>query len=486
MKYFLILLISLFLLFIKANNYIVIPFNELKSGEETEVKDAEELLNNLSFLKLYTDFYLGNTPYRLPTLIDQNVDFFALTENNEKELMSRYDYNPLISESIKIMDKNNKIYLFNNKHEFIEATEVFHFITNEGDLSLIYSNKDLGKIDANKYKAYLYINFFYHDAEISNYKGVLGLSYNNLNYPSNNFMQELKSKSIINSAIWSVDFPDIDEDTYTRGNIIIGEYPHVYNSKYYKPEEYYKYKLPLNNSNSNGWEIKIDSSSILKNGEVGASCDYLNTISINFGAQMMYAPKSLFEQLKDLYFDELFDSRICDYKKIKINKEKIIFIYCEKNSFSIGQQKKFPKIIFNIKSLGGEFELDYKDVFMTKDDNLYFMIAFSSKEIDDTMSLGQIFLYKYKFTFDYDNKEIGFYRNNLKNEKIAHRIKRAFRGKAFFIILLLIIIVALGFYFYKKGYIGKKKIIDFNTANKNISHFTGDNIEQGYELKNDN
>jgi hypothetical protein len=114
------------------------------------------------------------------------------------------------------------------------------------------------------------------------------------------------------------------------------------------------------------------------------------------------------------------------------------------------------------------------------------MIAFSSKENDDTFKLGQIFLYKYKFTFDYDNREIGFYLNDLKNAKIAHRIKRAFRGKTFFTILLLVVIVIfLCYYLRKKGYIGKKKIIDFNTANKNITHFNNENIEQGYELKTD-
>ena len=104
-------------------------------------------------------------------------------------------------------------------------------------------------------------------------------------------------------------------------------------------------------------------------------------------------------------------------------------------------------------------EFNYKDAFLTVNDkvyltvfNFYFlnnrgslvtyilnslrlMIAFSSKENDDTFKLGQIFLYKYKFTFDYDNREIGFYLNDLKNAKIAHRIKRAFRGKTFFTIL---------------------------------------------------
>jgi hypothetical protein len=59
------------------------------------------------------------------------------------------------------------------------------------------------------------------------------------------------------------------------------------------------------------------------------------------------------------------------------------------------------------------------------------MIAFSSKENDDTFKLGQIFLYKYKFTFDYDNREIGFYLNDLKNAKIAHRIKELLEEKHF-------------------------------------------------------
>ena len=198
---------------------------------------------------------------------------------------------------------------------------------------------------------------------------------------------------------------------------------------------------------------------------------------------MMYAPKKLFEQLKELYFDKLFDNGICDYKKIKIDKEKIIFIFCNKKTFNINEQKKIPKIVFNIQNLGGDLELNYKDVFMIKKDKIYFMVAFSSKEIENTFKLGQIFLYKYKFTFDYDNKEIGFYRNNLKNEKIAHRIKRAFRGKIL-IILFLIILVAAGYYLFKKGVLGKKKIFNFDNS-KNITHFSG-NIDEGYELKTDN
>ena len=483
MKIYLIFFITILFIFIKS--YIIIPFNEIKSLEQENFKDAEELLNEFSFLNLYSEFYLGNSPYKLPVVFKENIDYFALTKNTIKELISSDNYIPSASESLKIIDFNSKIDLYYFKDKFIEATDYFHFLTNEDDLSLIYIDKEKGKINADKYQSYLYISFFFSDSKITNYLGVLGLAYNNFNFPSNNFIKELKTKSVTDSAIWSVDFPDIDEDTYTKGNIIIGELPHIYDPKYYKEDEYYKTKIFINNDTTSDWEIKTDTVSLMKDGNIGASCEYINSITINFGVHMMYAPKSLFEQLKDIYFDKLFDNGICDYKKIKIDKEKIIFVYCEKKSFNINEQKKFPKIIFNIQNLGGDLELNYKDVFMTKNDKIYFMIAFSSKEIYNTFKLGQIFLYKYKFTFDYDNKEIGFYRNNLNNQKISHRIQRAFRGKKL-IIFLIIIIAVCGYYFYKKGFFGKKKLIDFSSANKNITHFPGDNIEQGYELKTDN
>ena len=468
MKYNLIYLIFFIISIVNINSYIVIPFEQVKSEDKSDIKDAEKLIEKLSYLDLYSDFYLGNVPHKLPTLFKYDIDYFTLTENEEVELISKDNYDLSSSESFKIIDEKNQI-----------TTDIFHFLTNDGDISSIYSDKEQGKYDANKYFSYPSINFIYPNSKISYYGGIFGLSNKN----ENNFIKELKSKSAIDTTMWSVDFPDIDEDTYTKGNIIIGEYPHIYDPNYYKEDQYFRYKL----NDAKDWEIKLDSASILKNGDVGTSCFYLKKMTINFGTHLMFAPKDLFEQLKELYFDQLFDKNVCDYKKIKTeDKEKIIFIFCDQKSFDINEQRKFPKIIFNVQSLGGDLELTYKDVFMTENDKVYFMIAFTSKDNEDTIKLGQIFLYKYKFTFDYENNEIGFYRNDLKKEKIAHRIKRAFRGKVFFTILLLIVIIVGLYYFYKKGYIGKKKIINFNIPNNNITHFTGDNIDQGYELKNDN
>ena len=89
----------------------------------------------------------------------------------------------------------------------------------------------------------------------------------------------------------------------------------------------------------------------------------------------MHAPKELFEQLKDLYFNNLFDSGICDYKKIKTDDDKIIVVFCNKKLFNKNEQMNFPSLYFDVQELGGTFKLNYKDVFVTKNDKV-FLIQF--------------------------------------------------------------------------------------------------------------
>ena len=103
-------------------------------------------------------------------------------------------------------------------------------------------------------------------------------------------------------------------------------------------------KIPemYNNDTEIAWKLNIDSMSILKRyyentdkKEIGLSCEYIKSLSLEFGSYMMYAPKKLFEQLKELYFDKLFDNGICDYKKIKTDEDKKIIVYCKKDLFEV-------------------------------------------------------------------------------------------------------------------------------------------------------
>lgn len=491
-------LVFIFVVFISiffVNSYIIIPFQEIRKDETNDFRDVDDFINEVSYLNLYSDFYLGSTSFKLPVLLKSNIDYFALTKNDEEQLKSPENYNPSSSESFKIIESNNKIISENKLYSY--ASETFHFLMSEGEMSSIYSDKGFGEINAINYYSYNNINFLYSKTKKeSHYCGILGFSYYNLENENVNFIYELYQKSLIDSTVWSVDFPDIDEETFKKGNIIIGELPHIYAPQYYKENQYFTTTMPkddINNKDNRSWKIKIDSATIIRQyyenthkKQYGTSIGYLKTISIDFGVYMMYAPMDLFEQLKDIYLNSLFDSGICDYKKIKHDDNKILVVFCDKKLYDKNEQMNFPTIYFDIQSLGGNFELNYKDLFMTKNDKVFLLIAFSSKEITDTIKLGQIFLYKYKFTFDYGKNEIGFYRNDLSSQKVVHRIKRAFRGKSVLIFLLLVII-GLGIYLcYKKGFLIRKKIFDYNAANKNISHFKGKDLEQGYELKTDN
>ena len=491
-KAFFIFLIYL----ISSNSYIIIPFQELENDDIYEFKDVEQLLNELSYLKLYSEFYMGFYTKMLPVFFKKDVDFFYLGELNEDKLKNADNYKTIESSSLKKFEDD---YFLIEENDYKRATETINFLMTEGDIKTIYKDEN-GQIEANNYLKFEHIKLFipYKDYKYINfqyYAGYMGFAYpNNKYYDKTNFLKELKDKALINKTIWSVQFPDIDEDTVKKGNIVIGEYPHIYEPNYYKEEQYLKMKIPemYNNNTEHAWKLNVDSASILKlyyentdKKEIGLSCDYIKSISIEFGLYMMYAPKKLFDQLKELYFENLFDKGICDYKKIKTDEDKIIIVYCDKDLFEVKDQMEFPKIIFDIQKLGGNFELTYKEVFMTKNNKVYLMIAFSSKQIVSNIKLGQIFLYKYQFIFDYDNREIGVYRNDLSSQKVAHRIKRAFRGKQLFVYFVLVAIVIGLCYCYKKGYILKKKAIDYNTVNKNIEHFTGEDIEQGYELRNE-
>ena len=493
-KAFFIFLIYL----ISSYSYIIIPFQELENDDIYEFKDVEQLLNELSYLKLYSEFYMGFYTKMLPVFFKKDVDFFYLGELNEDKLKNADNYKAIESSSLKKFE-DEKYYSLIEENDYKRATETINFLMTEGDIKTIYKDEN-GQIEANNYLKFEHIKLFipYKDYKYVNfqyYAGYMGFAYpNNKYYDKTNFLKELKDKALINKTIWSVQFPDIDEDTIKKGNIVIGEYPHIYEPNYYKEEQYLRMKIPemYNNNTEYAWKLNVDSASILKlyyentdKKEIGLSCDYIKSISIEFGLYMMYAPKKLFDQLKELYFENLFDKGICDYKKIKTDEDKIIIVYCDKDLFEVKDQMEFPKIIFDIQKLGGNFELTYKEVFMTKNNKVYLMIAFSSKQIVSNIKLGQIFLYKYQFTFDYDNREIGVYRNDLSSQKVAHRIKRAFRGKQLFVYFVLVAIVIGLCYCYKKGYILKKKAIDYNTVNKNIEHFTGEDIEQGYELRNE-
>ena len=440
-------LIFSFFFLIQVNTYIILPFNQLNQELENIINsnDITSITTSNSILNLYTSIYLGDTPYKLLLKLSPYNNYFSfISVPNINFIYTNYTfYNPFLSKSLH---RNKNI---NYKEEFREVTDVFYFITNEEDINNIYQKE---KNIKEKFKPYLYLNCFLSNWYFSdNYTGILGLGRNSSNYPQYNFMKELKAKSVINNSIWSVDFNNSNNEfiDYEKGNLIIGEFPHVYNPSRYKSENYYKIKLYedyFNINNNNDWFIKIENSYIYKEGEVRTSSNYINYINIIFGLYTMQAPYFLFEQLKSLFFEKYFSKKICQYQKVlKDNEEKII-IFCSKKNFGKNEQKLFPKIIFYIKNYSEiiQLELNDTDVFVTKNDKVYFMINFDLNGRQDLIKVGQIFLYKYKMVFDYDNEEVGIY--------ISNKINKSRKGYKEIIWIFFIILFGCFFFLgFKKG-----------------------------------
>ena len=446
-------ILNLIILFTFINTYIILPFNQLNPELELLINnnDITNIITSNSILNLYTAIYLGNTPFKLLVKItpyNNHFSFLPVPKINFN--LTKFTlYNPFLSKSLH---RNKNI---NFKEEFREVTDVFYFLTNEDDISNIYMNDNNLKIDEDKYKPYLYLNCFVSNWHFSdNYTGTFGLGRFSDNYPQANFIKELKAKSVINNSIWSMEFNDNDKNTtieYDKGYLVIGEYPHIYNPNKYKSENLYNIKLVNDNTD---WIIKVDNSYIIKQGEVRTSSNYIKYINIIFGLYTMQAPYCLYEQLTSLFFQKYFENKTCQSQHLYKDNIRKTYITCSKKYFDINQIKSFPTIIFYLKKQNNtdniiQFELNYKDVFSTKNDKVYFLINFSPNDRQDMIKVGQIFLSKYKMVFDYESAALGLYISNQINKP---------ENKEIIICIFLFMVLAFFVYFgYKKGYCYKKK-----------------------------
>ena len=440
-----IIFINIIFLFIYANTYIILPFSQLNPYLEYLINNnnISDISTPNSLLNLYSTIYMGNTPFKLLVKLSPYNNFFSFTSIPfiNYTLTNYSFYNPFKSKSLH---RNKAI---NFQEEFREVTDVFYFLTNEDDLNNIYQNKNNFEIVYDMYKPYLYLNCLVSNRYFAdNYTGILGFGKNSNYYKEYNFIDELKAKSVINHSIWSFDF--YNKEKYDKGNLIIGEYPHVYNPKKYKLENYYKIKLnqdKINENNNNDWIIKLDNSYIIKPGEIKTSLNYIKYMNIIFCLHIIEAPYLLFEQLNFIFFEKYFEKKICQYQKIVKDNDEKLFISCSKKNFE--QEKKFfPKIYFTIKNISNiiKFEFNYTDLFETKKDKINFLISFTKNGRQDMIKVGQIFLHKYQIVFGYDNNEIGLYINNS--------IKSKGMNEIIYIIILLIIFFGFVFVGYKKGW----------------------------------
>ena len=170
------------------------------------------------------------------------------------------------------------------------------------------------------------------------------------------------------------------------------------------------------------------------------------------------------------------------------NKNFMIFYYCFKDELFKETFEKFPSLYFSNAELNYEFELDFNDLFYEKDNLVYFLIIFYDFPIEaqnyfltyiSRWELGTPFMKKYFFTYDYDNKYIGFYNNNKSFQNAYNKYKNQNMNSLILIsIVLLILFILFGLYIIKKYVLNNKRINAIELENNNKS-----NINNYYSIE---
>ena len=412
--------IILFFFKIIENKIIVLNFNTkyLKFNKE------KSYLENYFYNLIYTNFKIGNPSQKIESFIFFNISFFYIKGNNLKNhkydqnksstfqeiyetsfLEENYNIGIYSEDSIKIKDNKNKEININN-YNFILSTEL--------------------SINSNDYLP----------SEIG---------FNSVQYGERdkklNIITTLFERNITKSKIFSFEY-----ESKEKGKIIIGDFPHNYNKNYNKNSLHFT-KAQKRKDKFN-WDVLFDDI-IFFNYKMIERKIYLSPES-----NLIVGSKEFHEIILNNFFKEKINKKICFEEKMKnLN---YLFYYCN-NNFNI---KKFDKIKFISKDLNKTFELDFNDVFDEFEGKIYFKIVFNENKNFNYFILGKPFLIKYKFVFNADSNEIGFY-NNLNNKSL-------FSNFIIFILIIFILILIFLIFKYRKK---MKRIIRKYELNDNYEYF---------------
>ncbi len=369
MKFFFNILLTLIIKI--ESSYIKLPFKKFSTYQkETNYIDYLEK-NDIIII-----FEIG-TPYQsIPIFI--NFDLYSFYISGQK-LNGKYNENM----SSSLIQKKQKSYFYSEViREGYESKDKFKL--NDLSNKEIIIN-DLNFIIPTKINEYKINNFI---------ESSLGLKIQDSPDIKNfGFLYNLKEKEIIDSYGWTINYLNNEE-----GELIIGGYPHEYDKKY----DISKFKNTKAETRGAQvyWDLRFQY--FLSNKQ---NFRYFNgQFDIAFGfiqANFIY---------KDYIINEFFQ-----FKKscMNYNNSKYDYFICDSNE----NISDFPSLLLNNKELNFSFEFNYKDLFIKKDNQIYFLIVFRNEYSGiEYWILGKPFFKKYQLVFESDRKLIGIYIGKEKNQ----------------------------------------------------------------------
>ena len=498
-------LIFIFILNAIINSEIVLPIKTLPLENLQEYNsnqtNFEKTINSFYPSQYFTFIQIGHPLQTIPLLIKLEPNLLIVTSinsiKNSPSYQSKYTFN--FSETFFSKndfsfynEKNSDTFILNQcdygkfyeAEEICDCNETFSFF---GDWEL---NESLSKEK-------LFFNLV-RNAE-DNITGEIGLNLYDTNKRSfNSFLNVLKRNDLINNYNWYFDFNNKTNET----KLIIGALPHEIQPLIYSEDDL-MYGKVVSSSYLIYWKLRFTKIFAL-NSDLFASLKYFDDTEV----ELVYDNNIIigtdeFEDyldrvLEDYFFsDKCYNGRIMNYKN-KSNRLK--FIYCKNERYIFEELKGslLPTIFLFSHEFNYTFEINSDDLLMVRDEYIYLRILFSEKG-NKIWKLGKIFSMKYKFVFNPETKQVGFYLRqtsssmNKTQEKMnkiiqkENKTKKNLIYKIFLIIFLFIFVAFLLVKYYKaicniKREKRKNEIILINDA----QFYEKNSVKEMISLNNNN
>ena len=441
--------------YLNKTNHISLHFNrKIDDGNFFEQNQK----NNL-----FTQIKLGSKSQYTSLLISFSSKIFCFLNNKNSDSIKLSYYIEDYTSTTKLREE------FNEKENNIKGYNLHH---------------DLILVDGTKIK---HLNFIYGitNKEI-NFNGKLGLklslimeknrdydSYGKENYEElkekSNFLMQLMYRHLIYDYIYTIHYTN-KKYGEEKGIIYFGALPHKFLPEKYDFNNYFSFSAFYQNINT-----LTNYTTYFKKifyGEEKINIKYIK-FDVEYG--LMNAPMFF----KDFIQKDLLDNN--NNKCYSYIKNNYSYFYCDKDA----EISKIKPIKFYVDRTHF-FVFNNKDMFIHKDNKLYFIFGFSFYV--NYWRFGTPFFKKYEIVFEHEDKKIGCYFNNI-IEPINNDIKKDFptnNKEGYFKKILVIIIVTafviidLLLYFYcrcrnkiKFQFRKREKLIELKQCNEKCE--IGDN-----------
>lgn len=462
---FLHFLKTFLLLFIMSSNkysscIIIIPFEIV--NPDYNLSTSKDLMSFLNSLSLYSNMSIGTPPQLIKVFIKFDKSGFNIPNNA---------YNHKNSKTYKEISENIKIFDEIEYNGTLSSDDIILINPDSNEFSKLIQNN----IEDEKYKKIFknitFINKLTDEIEFKNY-GYIGLKFPDKNkFDIINFVPLLKSKNITTNYAWTLLFEtknDKNINSYTidnfkkiKGKLILGdELSNYYTIKYMSNISYNVNMIQRNNYLN--WDLQFS------NVYINDNKLYISTVAeIRPDSPLYFGSLGFKLNLDSFFFSQFFEQSICESRNMTLYPN-LIYYMCdiskkgENNLFF--DIKKFPNIIFEHKKLGGNFTLNYKNLFIQDINNkniFYFLFIFDRNKIynanEDRFILGMKFFEKYQFEFDNDKKLIRYYDTIKICDNIFcdnHKDKKNYK-----MILIICLVILFGIILFALGMLFQKKLL---------------------------